>query len=176
MKRVTPIVLSSLVALCVLVPDSASAQAQQRRVLRPIPTDGGAAPATPTPAPAPVAPAVPAVVDAGAAAVDAGAKEKGKEGPDQRKRRKEYVERVRKEIRTIVPKGQLTEQGRELIRQHWRRSMRTLRVRLLADDENDKAFVARCDAFLAKIDQRLFDQLKGLHKKGGTAAKDGGAK
>lgn len=170
MKRFYPLVLSGLVAASVLAPDSASAQQPQpRRIIRPLPTAadaGGAATATATPAP----------VDAGAA-VDAGVRERGKEGAEQKKRRKDYVDRVRKEIRATVPIRELTEQDREVIRAHWRRAMRAFRIRLLAEDDKDNATIARADALLAKIDQHLLSRLRELHKKGAPApAKDAGAK
>ncbi|MFO0674234.1 MAG: hypothetical protein U0235_32240 [Polyangiaceae bacterium] len=104
-----------------------------------------------------------------------GVREKGKEGAEQKKRRKDYVDRIRKEIRAIVPAHSLTDADRDLVRVHWRRAMRTLRVKLIAEDSNDNATIARCDALLAKMDQQLFDKLKELHKKGAAApAKDGG--
>jgi hypothetical protein len=168
MKRVTPIALSGLVTLCALVPRPASAQSHQRRILRPI-VDAGAVHApvvTPVATPTVATPAP--VVDAGAVA-DAGVKEKGKEGAEQKKRRVDYVDRVRKEVRAIVPAHQLTEADRELVRTHWRRSMRALRVRLLAEDSNDAASVARCDALLAKLDQLLLGKLKALHTKAAPA-------
>lgn len=161
MKRVPLFALPAVVALGVLGASSALAQAPQRQVIRP---PGSAQPAT-----------VAAPTDAGAAAADGGVREKGKEGAEQKKRRKDYVERIRKEIRAIVPAHSLTDADRDLVRVHWRRAMRTLRVKLIAEDSNDNATIARCDALLAKMDQQLFDKLKELHKKGAAApAKDGG--
>lgn len=153
-------------AAALLVVSPAVFAQNQRQVLRPINTQAPAASAAPSAAPG------------AAAGVDAGVKEKGKEGPEQKKRRKDYVERMRKEIHAAVPAHQLTDQDRELVRTHWRRAMRVLRVRLIAEDSNDQATVARCDNFLAKIDQALLNKLKDLHKKGAPAAagKDGGAK
>lgn len=159
MKRVPLVTLFAVVALGVLGAPSADAQTPQRQVIKPA---GSAQPAT-----------VAAPADAGAG--DAGVREKGKEGAEQKKRRKDYVDRIRKEIRAIVPVHALTDADRDLVRVHWRRAMRTLRVKLIAEDSSDAATIARCDALLAKMDQQLFDKLKDLHKKGAAApAKDGG--
>lgn len=148
---------------------SSDADAQEKVRLRTVPGKAAdaAAPATPTPTPA--APA----------AADAGVKEKGKEGPEQKKRRQDYVARISKEVRAIVRSdGVITAEEKELVRQHWRRSMRAHRIRLLAEDENNAAIVARVDAYLAKIEKTLMDHLKELNKKGAAkpAAADGGAK
>ncbi len=151
---------------------SADAQDKARPTIRPI-FSGKTPPATPS---APATPAPPA--DAGAAAADAGVKEKGKEGPEQKKRRKDYVDRITKEVRAIVRSDKiLTAEEKELVRQHWRRSMRAHRIRLLAEDEKDNAVVARVDAYLAKIEKQLVDKLKELQKKQpAAAAVDGGKK
>lgn len=165
--RFSRLVLAALGAAAVALASSA-ADAQEKVRLRTVPGKpdaAAAAPATPTPA----APA----------AADAGVKEKGKEGPEQKKRRQDYVARISKEVRAIVRSdGVITAEEKELVRQHWRRSMRAHRIRLLAEDENNGAIVARVDAYLAKIEKTLMDHLKELNKKGAAkpAATDGGAK
>ena len=112
--------------------------------------------------------------DAGA---DAGIKEKGKEGPEQKKRRKDYIDRITKEVRTIVRSDKVqTAEEKELVRQHWRRSMRAHRIRMLAEDEKDNAVVGRVDTYLAKIEKQLIEKLKELQKKAPAAAVDGGKK
>lgn len=169
MKRVPPRALPILAVFAMFTAVPTLAGAQQRHVLRPIGQDA-AAPVATTATPA-------ATAATAAAAADAGVKEKGKEGPDQKKRRTDYIATIKKEIRAIVPVHQLSAADQELIRQHWRQTMRTFRIRVLAEDDNDAAAVARCDALVAKFDQQLLGKLTESHKKGAAApAKDGGAK
>ena len=168
-----------LAAALVALSSPGAAQDKSRPVTRPLPVTTGAAPVAPTPpppapvAPPPVAPVVAAPVAIGVA--DAGVKEKGKEGAEQKKRRREHIDRVTKIARTLArADGVVTAGEKELIRQHGRRAMRTFRVRMLAEDEKDAATMARCDALLAKSETALVEKLQ--PKKGAHIVVDGGKK
>jgi hypothetical protein len=172
MKRTLP--LACLTAGLLLLPVLADAQPQPPPAKPKVLLKPGAAPTAQPPAATPPATPPPATP---APAADAGVKEKGKEDAAQKKRRKDHMDLITRELRAVVKQdGVITNEEKDLIRTYWRRSMRAFRIRLLAEDEKDTATVARADAYLAKIEKTLFDRLKELQKKPAAKAADGGAK
>jgi hypothetical protein len=89
------------------------------------------------------------------------------ETPDQRDRRHKYVKDTADKTRAIVRKDNkaFTKDEGTLITEHWRRSMRALRIRDVAEDDNDTAVVGRVDTALKKIDDKFFAALTTLNAK-----------
>ena len=137
-----------------------------------------AASASATPAPAVPAASVAAVApdaglapiaaqDAGAvdaSVVDAGA---GDETPEQLGRRRAYVDATTAKIRRLVHAGgkSVTDEEREVIRRHWRHTMRLWRIRSLAEADGDKSVVSRVEVLMTRSDRRLDQRLTELAAK-----------
>ena len=86
---------------------------------------------------------------------------------DQKVRFNTYVDKTNTTIKTEVHANgkAVTEDERKVIRDHWRISMRLLRIRDVAEDSKDTASVATCDADLALLDTHLSTSLKALNAK-----------
>jgi hypothetical protein len=121
--------------------------------------------------------AVAAAASGAAAATPPGAAKSDDEGgsddekPEQREKRHGYVATMGNKIAAAVRangKG-VTEDERDVIKDHWRRAMRLWRIRHLALLDNDKASVARVDAILARLDKQTENKLKELNGKAPAA-------
>jgi hypothetical protein len=109
------------------------------------------------------APAAAPAASGSAHARDAGPKETS----DQRKFKMDYIMDTMQKIQTVVNKDKkvVTPEEHTLIHDHWRRSMRALRVRELADDDHDAAMIGRVDTFLKKVDTAFFASLTDMNAK-----------
>ncbi len=89
------------------------------------------------------------------------------ETSEQRKVKFDYIRATSTKIREIANKDHkaVTKDEHSLINVHWRRAMRALRVRELAEDDHDAKMEGRVDSFLKKTDDRFFDALTGLNAK-----------
>ena len=89
------------------------------------------------------------------------------ETSEQRKFKSDYVKATSLKIRDIAHKDRkaITKDEHTLIHRHWRRAMRALRVRELAEDDHDGKMEQRVDSFLKKTDDTFFDTLTGLNAK-----------
>lgn len=89
------------------------------------------------------------------------------EKPENRDKRRAYIRRMKGKLADTVHAGgkQVTEEEREVVRSHWRHSMRLWRIRHLAMIDGDKAVVARVDALLAKEEDKTTAKLKELNDK-----------
>lgn len=147
---------AAIVALAV------AASAQQRvdpRLRPPILRPG--APATA----APVASAVPSTATTAAAATTAISGEG--QTSDQKVRLNTYIDHTNATIHAEVHAGGkvVTDDERKVVKDHWRISMRLLRIRDVAEDSKDAASIATVDADLALLDTHLSTTLKALNAK-----------
>lgn len=109
--------------------------------------------------------APPAASGGAAAAPSASAAPHGKPdaGPAETKDQKAY--RLQYVADTVAKENSLlkglvrTPEVQKVVASHWRRAYRTLRIRELAEDNNDAATVARTDALLRKLDGHFFAAL-----------------
>ena len=106
--------------------------------------------------------AAPIVSDGGAP--DAGGLD---ETPEQRGRRRAYVDATTAKIRKIVHGGgkSVTEEEREVIRKHWRHTMRLWRIRNLAEADGDASITQRVDLLISKSEKHLEAKLGELAEK-----------
>jgi hypothetical protein len=88
------------------------------------------------------------------------------ETPEHRTKRRSYIRRAKKAFDEQVHAGgkQLTDDEREAVRKHWRRSMRLWRIRHLAEADGDKATIAKVDSLLSKADEQTRAELKRLNE------------
>ena len=131
------------------------------------PAASGAAPAAAAPAAVASAHAAASAAPAASGSAHARADAGPRETVDQRKFRQDYVTSTSQKINTIVNKDKkaVTTDEHTLIHDHWRRAMRALRVRELAEDEHEAATVTRVDTFLKKVDTGFFATLTDLNAK-----------
>jgi hypothetical protein len=87
-----------------------------------------------------------------------------KETPEQAAFRGAYVAKTVKRIHEIVDSGNKVRTPDETtqINLHWGRAMKAIRIREVAQDNNDNAFVGQVDGFLSKLDTQFYDRLLGL--------------
>ena len=115
--------------------------------------------------------AAPAASGAPAAAASAAPAHKPDAGPmetsDQRKFKLDYIKATSVKVRDIAHKDHkaITKDEHTLINGHWRRAMRALRVRELAEDDHDAKMEQRVDSFLKRTDDKFFDSLTALNAK-----------
>ena len=104
------------------------------------------------------------------------------EKPEHKEKRRSYIRHTKRLLDAAAHANhkQLTDEEREVIRRHWRWSMRLWRIRNLAEASGDKASAARVDALLAKADAKTLADLKSAndHAPAETAppAASGGAR
>jgi hypothetical protein len=86
---------------------------------------------------------------------------------DQKTRLAQYVDKTNATIHAGVhANGKVvTQDERNLVKEHWRITMRLLRIRNLAEDANDTATVSECDSDLASMDTHLQTTLVALNAK-----------
>jgi hypothetical protein len=86
---------------------------------------------------------------------------------DQKTRLAQYVDKTNATIHAGVhANGKEPDQDeRNLVKEHWRITMRLLRIRDLAEDAKDTATVSECDTDLASMDQHLQTTLVALNAK-----------
>jgi hypothetical protein len=148
--RVLPVaVLSGAVLLGVTAVAFAQAHPpslQQR--FRPAPHTTGAAPA------ATAAPTTTTINNAG-------------QTTDAKVRLAQYIDKTNATIHAGVhANGKEPDQDeRNLVKEHWRITMRLLRIRELAESANDTASVSECDSDLAAMDSHLQTTLTALNAK-----------
>jgi hypothetical protein len=104
-------------------------------------------------APPPGAPAAPG---ASATKGDGGAPHGPAETTDQKQYRLRYVNDTATKEHALLKGLVWTPEVTKAVNNHWRRAYRTLRIRELAEDNNDPATVARTDTYLRKIDGHFF--------------------
>ncbi len=94
------------------------------------------------------------------------------EKPEQKEKRHNYVGTTTNKIASLLRANgkKVTEDERDVVRDHWRRAMRLWRIRHLALLDGDKAIAARVDAILARLDKQTENKLKELN---GKAPADG---
>jgi hypothetical protein len=110
--------------------------------------------------------AAPATAKSGAPAA-AGSAKPFQETPEQRERRFKYVRETAAKTREIIRKDNkaFTKDEGILINNHWRTAMRGLRIKDLAEDDNEPKVVGRVDAAMKRIDDRFFTKLGDLNAK-----------
>jgi hypothetical protein len=86
---------------------------------------------------------------------------------DQKTRLAQYVDRTNTTIHAGVHANgkEPTQDERNLVKEHWRITMRLERIRDLAEDAKDTASVSECDADLAAMDAHLQTTLVALNAK-----------
>jgi hypothetical protein len=91
----------------------------------------------------------------------------GGQASDQKTRLAQYVDRTNATIHAGVhANGKEPDQDeRNLVKEHWRITMRLLRIRDLAEDEKDTATVSEFDSDLASMDTHLQTTLVALNAK-----------
>ena len=89
------------------------------------------------------------------------------ETSEQRKFKSDYIKATTLKVRDIAHKDHkaITKDEHTLINGHWRRAMRALRVRELAEDDHDAKMEQRVDSFLKRTDDKFFDTLTALNAK-----------
>jgi hypothetical protein len=87
------------------------------------------------------------------------------ETPAQRTFRREYVEQTLRRESEITKSHVWTPEMRKVSFNHWRRAYKALRIRDVAQDENDAATVGRVDAYITKINEHFFALLTELAAK-----------
>ncbi|HEX7601002.1 MAG TPA: hypothetical protein VF316_05325 [Polyangiaceae bacterium] len=103
------------------------------------------------------------------------------EKPENKDKRRSYIRATKNKLTDAVQAGgkAVTDEERDVIRTHWRHTMRLWRIRNLAMVDGDKAVVTKVDALLAQEDGKTTAKLKELNAKapaGTAAAPAGGAK
>jgi hypothetical protein len=111
-----------------------------------------AAPPTPSASGAPVKPAPPVASGSAHPGHDAGPRETA----DQRAYRLKYMEDTVERERAVTKHHIWTPEMAHASGNHWRRAYRTLRIRELAQDDNDTATMDRADAHLKKVTDHFF--------------------
>jgi len=78
-----------------------------------------------------------------------------------------YVDKTNASIHTAVHAGgkAVTAEERAAVKEHWRLSMRLLRVRDVAEDSNDPGTMTQVDADMALLDSKFAVQLAALNAK-----------
>ncbi len=91
----------------------------------------------------------------------------GGQANDQKTRLAQYVDKTNATIHAGVhANGKEPDQDeRNLVKEHWRITMRLLRIRDLAEDAKDTATVSECDSDLASMDSHLQTTLVALNAK-----------
>jgi hypothetical protein len=91
----------------------------------------------------------------------------GGQATDQKTRLAQYVDKTNATIHAGVhANGKEPDQDeRNLVKEHWRITMRLLRIRDLAEDAKDTATVSECDSDLASMDSHLQTTLVALNAK-----------
>ena len=91
----------------------------------------------------------------------------GGQANDQKTRLAQYVDKTNATIHAGVHANgkEPTQDERNLVKEHWRITMRLLRIRDLAEDAKDTATVSECDSDLATMDQHLQTTLVALNAK-----------
>ena len=91
----------------------------------------------------------------------------GGQASDQKTRLAQYVDKTNATIHAGVHANgkEPTQDERNLVKEHWRITMRLLRIRDLAEDEKDTATVSECDSDLAAMDAHLQTTLVALNAK-----------
>jgi hypothetical protein len=86
---------------------------------------------------------------------------------DQKTRLAQYVDKTNATIHAGVHANgkEPTQDERNLVKEHWRITMRLLRIRDLAEDAKDTATVSECDSDLAAMDTHLQTTLVALNAK-----------
>jgi len=105
------------------------------------------------------------------------------EKPENKDKRRSYIRATKSKLTDAVQTGgkAVTDEERDVIRTHWRHTMRLWRIRNLALVDGDKAVGTKVDALLAQEDGKTTAKLKELNAKApaSTAAPSapaGGAK
>ena len=85
----------------------------------------------------------------------------------QKTRLAQYVDKTNATIHAGVHANgkEPTQDERNLVKEHWRITMRLFRIRDLAEDANDTATVSECDADIASMDTHLQTTLIALNAK-----------
>lgn len=89
------------------------------------------------------------------------------EKPENRDKRRAYIRRMKAKLAETLHAGgkTITDEERDVVRTHWRHTMRLWRIRHLAMLDGDKGIVLRVDALLAKEDDKTTVKLKELNDK-----------
>ncbi|MEO8874846.1 MAG: hypothetical protein ABI461_04595 [Polyangiaceae bacterium] len=85
----------------------------------------------------------------------------------QKTRLAQYVDKINAQVHTAVHAGGkvITQDERNAVKDHWRLSMRLLRVRDVAEAANDPATMQQVDADLAVLDAHFQTQMAALNAK-----------
>jgi hypothetical protein len=81
--------------------------------------------------------------------------------PDQIAFRNQYVAKTQRRTREILDTGHKARTAEEnaIINKHWNTAFKAIRIRELAQDDNDQATVTRVDNFLSRLDNQYYDDL-----------------